>query len=261
MVPQRADKKIEYDERYKGGYRSKLEGYEVARRQALRHFFTNGLGKNAESKGKILDYGAGNGLFYHLWQQLFPLADIYCCDISTVAREKFMQRYSFNPEHYRLIENERIPFADDSFDLIVSIEVMEHVENLENFLKEAWRVLKVGGTFAWTTPCANAGSLEHIYSHFTGNVEETAEGFRRWKWEDPSHIRRLKSGEVKHLLEGINFSDVRFRFRSHFFSFVCSRLTERKRLWQSAAEKMIELDYKFFRLLPNGASMIGLAKK
>jgi len=160
-----------------------------------------------------------------------------------------------------MVVNGRIPFADDSFDLIISTEVMEHVSDLDHFLREAWRVLKAGGIFAWTTPCANAGSIEHMYSHCTGKVEDTAEGFRRWKWEDPSHIRRLKSGEVKRLLESLAFSDVHFRFRSHFFSFVCSRLTERKKLGQRAAEKMIELDYKLFRLFPNGASMIGSAKK
>jgi len=261
MGAERTDLKVEYDKRYEGGYRSRLEGYEVARWKALAHFFGKGLGKKVASKGKILDYGAGNGLYYPLWQRLFPLADIYCCDISPVAREKFIQNYSFHPEHYGLVVNKRIPFNDDSFDLIVSIEVMEHAENLDNFLKEAWRVLKVGGIFVWTTPCANAGSIEHIYSHSTANVEKTADGFRKWKWEDPSHIRRLKSGEVKYLLENLNFFDIHFRFRSHFFSFICSRLAERKKLGQKAAEKMIELDYKLFRLLPNGASMIGLAKK
>jgi ubiquinone/menaquinone biosynthesis C-methylase UbiE len=260
-APEKVDRKTKYDTRYEKGYRSKLEGYEVARRNALSHFFTKGLGEKSTTKGKVLDYGAGNGLFFPLWRQLFPLADIYCCDISMVAREKFIQNYSFHPDHYGLVVNNQIPFTADSFDLIVSIEVMEHVEDLDRFLKEAWRVLKVGGMFVWTTPCANTGSIEHIYSYCSRNVEKTAEGFRRWKWEDPSHIRRLKSGEVKHLLECINFSDIHFRFRSHFFSFICSRLTERKILRQKSAEKMIELDYKFFRLLPNGASMIGLAKK
>lgn len=261
MGLKRTDIQVEYDTRYQEGYRSKLEGYEVARKKALTHFFTKGIGKKAPNQGKILDYGAGNGLFYPLWQQLFPHADIYCCDISTVAREKFIQNYSFHPEHYRLVVNGRIPFTEDSFDLIVSIEVMEHVEDLNRFLKEAWRVLKVGGLFAWTTPCANTGSIEHIFSRCSGNIEITADGFRRWKWEDSAHLRRLKSKEVKYLLKGLNFSDIHFRFRSHFFSFVCSRLTDRKKLSQKSAEKLIELDYKLFRLLPNGASMIGLARK
>lgn len=48
-------------------------------------------------------------------------------------------------------------------------------------------------------------------------------------------------------------------FRSHLFSFVCTKLF-RGPLWK-LGEKMMLLDYSLFRLLPNGASMIGFAIK
>lgn len=42
--------------------------------------------------------------------------------------------------------------ADDAFDFVVSVEVLEHVEADETFVSEVRRVLKPGGTFLMTTP-------------------------------------------------------------------------------------------------------------
>jgi SAM-dependent methyltransferase len=42
--------------------------------------------------------------------------------------------------------------ASSSFDLVVSVEVLEHVEEDEKFVAEVYRVLKPGGRFLMTTP-------------------------------------------------------------------------------------------------------------
>jgi hypothetical protein len=112
----------------------------------------------------------------------------------------------------------------------------------------------------WTTPCANFFSIEHIISAITGKIEQTKEGYRRWTWEDPTHLRRLRSNEIESLLKQKDFSDVYFRFRSHFFSFVCT-YTLKRLLAQHLRDRLMTLDYSLFRFFPNGASMIGGAKK
>jgi len=50
------------------------------------------------------------------------------------------------------LENEDIPYPDNSFDFVYSKSVLEHVFNTENFLKNALRVLKPGGLFVALTP-------------------------------------------------------------------------------------------------------------
>jgi len=45
-----------------------------------------------------------------------------------------------------------LPFADSTFDVIVSMETIEHLTNLNEFLKEVNRVLKIGGLFVCSTP-------------------------------------------------------------------------------------------------------------
>ncbi len=46
----------------------------------------------------------------------------------------------------------RLPFADDSFDVVITSEVLEHIQNDVAAISEMVRVLKPGGTFAATVP-------------------------------------------------------------------------------------------------------------
>lgn len=45
-----------------------------------------------------------------------------------------------------------IPFSDNSFDIIVSFETIEHIKNYKKFLCECRRILKNGGIFICSTP-------------------------------------------------------------------------------------------------------------
>jgi len=42
--------------------------------------------------------------------------------------------------------------SNEAFDCVVAVEVLEHVEDDESFVREVHRVLKPGGTFLMTTP-------------------------------------------------------------------------------------------------------------
>ena len=245
-----------YDRRYAAGYREHLSGYEIARSKALEHFLVSVVKQGAARS--VLDYGAGSGLFVPLWERVFPRAELGFCDPSPVARERFRERFPRHADRYSLVEEDRAGFEDGSFDVVVSVEVMEHVESLAIFVKDIWRVLRPGGTFVWTTPCANALSMEHLFAMATGRIEPTPDGFRRWAWEDPAHLRRLRSREIERLLRDSGFRDVRFRFRAHLLSFVCTHVMRGR--MQGLGERLMELDYLLFRRLPSGASMLGAAR-
>jgi SAM-dependent methyltransferase len=47
---------------------------------------------------------------------------------------------------------ESLPFRDNSFDVIISLEVLEHVEHPAAVLREVFRILKPGGWFYLTCP-------------------------------------------------------------------------------------------------------------
>ena len=201
-----------YDERYRGDYRQQLAGFEIARYNALRHFVRRVL--RLGPAGRVLDYGAGSGLHVDLWEELFPDG----------------ARYPRHAGRYWLLDAGGTSRHAGTFDVVVSVEVMEHVDDLRGYVRDIHGLLRPGGRFVWTTPCANPGSIEHIYSAITGGITPTGEGYRRWTWEDPTHVRRLKTAEIAGVLAAHGFEDVRFRFRSHLWSFLCtyaptSRLT------------------------------------
>jgi len=246
-----------YDKRYSAGYREDLSGYEFARWRALDHFIRKILRlKNVKT---ALDYGCGNGLYVDLWKKVFPSGDLHFCDVSSVALEQLVSKYPEFKSKCAEVKQNKAPFNNNFFDVIISVEVIEHVENLNEYLNDVHRLLKQGGFFIFTTPCANRFSIEHILTTLTRQIEKTKEGFIRWKWEDPAHLRRLKSNEINNILKEIGFDRIEFRFRSHFFSFFCTYLFRGP--LKGLGEQIMLLDYSLFRNLPNGASMIGFAKK
>ena len=99
----------------------------------------------ADKSTRIIDVGAGTGYFCKVLQDQ-GYKNVEACDMD---KESFgLPSIPF----YQANLNEHIPVEDEQFDLSVSIEVVEHIENQFNFIKEMMRVTKVGGTLIITTP-------------------------------------------------------------------------------------------------------------
>jgi ubiquinone/menaquinone biosynthesis C-methylase UbiE len=52
---------------------------------------------------------------------------------------------------------EKILFKNESFDYVISFDVLEHIPNVDKHIKEVFRVLKPGGKYLFLTPnkCVN----------------------------------------------------------------------------------------------------------
>lgn len=250
-----------YNHRYTQGYQNQLSGYEYARWVALRSVLKSVM-RNKKPM-TVLDYGCGSGLFTPLLKELFPNAAIWGCDISLEALNRFAKQHLNLAARLELIQGGRgkSSLPDNSVDLCISVEVMEHVQDIDHYLNEITRILQPGGVFVWTTPCANLFSLESILAVVTKKIRQTIEGYRVWTWEDPGHLRRLRSAEVADLLSKTQLNCKGFRFRAHAFSFICDQLLRRFPRHAGFWEKLMLLDYTLFRRLPNAASMIGWAIK
>lgn len=60
---------------------------------------------------------------------------------------------------FKLLNATSLPFADNSFDAVVSFEVIEHVKDYERFLSEIHRVLRRGGKLILSTPNRETGAF------------------------------------------------------------------------------------------------------
>lgn len=97
-------------------------------------------------KGSLLDVGAGQG--GGVLEALTRGADAWgiepgeeFCQIAKMRLEEA----GFDSSRMHLAGGEKIPFPDDHFDYVISLRVLEHVENPQLIIKEMHRVLKPGG--------------------------------------------------------------------------------------------------------------------
>ena len=99
-------------------------------------------------KGDLLELGCGEGRGVEL---LAPLADSYIgIDKIKAVIENLKARYPYY--RFKSCIFPPFPFEDNSFDTIVTFQVIEHVKDDEGFIKEIHRVLKPGGEALITTP-------------------------------------------------------------------------------------------------------------
>lgn len=103
-------------------------------------------------KGKrVLDVACGEGYGAKLLK-LWGAQEVVGVDISeesiSVAKKQFADEGIEFVQH----SAEQLPFDNDSFDVVVSFETIEHVENADSFLQEITRVLKFGGIAVVSCP-------------------------------------------------------------------------------------------------------------
>jgi SAM-dependent methyltransferase len=108
---------------------------------------------------RILDYGAGASPY----QQCFPNADYRRADVTGA---EYLD--------YHIRADSTIAEADETFDLIISTQVAEHVVNPNVYFKECFRLLKPDGKLILTTH----GIWEEHGSPYDFQ-RWTEEGFRR----------------------------------------------------------------------------------
>ncbi len=88
---------------------------------------------------RVLDIGCGIGTYVRRMQELSP--ETYGVDIDP-------QRVTLGAEsvpNLAVAVGEYLPFADESFDVVLLNEVIEHVTSDRDTMREAYRILKPGG--------------------------------------------------------------------------------------------------------------------
>jgi len=120
---------------------AKIEAEHLSRYEFASRFLE---GKN------VIDIGCGAG--YGSYMLLGAAQEVTGIDVDEEAVAHAKINYEADNLHFTLADVAAIPFPDNSFDAAVCFEVIEHIENPLDFLKEASRIIRPDGTFIISTP-------------------------------------------------------------------------------------------------------------
>jgi len=103
---------------------------------------------------RMLDIGCGYGYLTSVIGKYLAFEDIHGIDIDDsrihIAKKRGINVHKIN------VARDSFPFPDNNFSLITSFGVLEHLNYMDNVIKEAYRCLEPKGVFLISTP--NLGS-------------------------------------------------------------------------------------------------------
>lgn len=132
-------------ERFADEFDSRMNRYEVEKR--LRLVFDHALRELPLAHRDFLDAGCGTGLFSEAAVERG--ANVTSMDVG----EALLVRVAEKCDSRCVVGDvQHLPFPDESFDVVLSTEVIEHVRAPAVAVRELGRVLRPGGTLVVTTP-------------------------------------------------------------------------------------------------------------
>ncbi|HEX7064863.1 MAG TPA: class I SAM-dependent methyltransferase [Bacillales bacterium] len=164
---------------------------------------------------EMLDVATGGG---HTANAFAPLVDkVIAFDLTPKmlsAAKQFITGNGHGNVEFKQGDAEKMPFTDESFDLVTCRIAPHHFPNVEDFVTEVYRVLKTGGHFLLDD---NIAPEDDEFDEFYNTVE---------KRRDYSHNRALKKTEWLRTLELNGFEIEEWhRFTKKFeFDSWCDRM-------------------------------------
>lgn len=108
----------------------------------------------------VLDVGCGDGL---LSEPISKMGNnVTSIDLPTITKVACKRHVSSVVSG----DAEKLAFADNSFDVVLASEVVEHLWNPESFLAESYRVLKPKGYLIIETPEGKEGLRYDAHKHY-----------------------------------------------------------------------------------------------
>lgn len=158
-------------------------------------------------KLRVLDLGCGNGSLSHtIAQQGYDVVGVEDSEQGvTIAKKTFPDCHFIQASIYDL------PYTDlqNSFDVVIAVEVIEHLLYPKELAKAARKCLKPNGRLILTTPYH--GYLKNIVLALSGKMDNHFTVL----W-DGGHIKFFSVKTLSTLLEEEGYTDIHFKFAGRF---------------------------------------------
>tara|TARA_B110000003_G_scaffold143472_2_gene144683 strand:+ start:1119 stop:1823 length:705 start_codon:yes stop_codon:yes gene_type:complete len=189
---------------------------------------------NINPEGTMLDLGCGEGR--HIFGVMEKFPDLKCIGLDPHIESldkafeglKFLESISNTKTSFLSGSAYSLPFCDDSFDLVVCSEVLEHLHDYKYAIKEINRVLKPGGQFLASVPAEFPEKICWFLSEAYQN-------------QPGGHLRIFKKNELIKEIAEHNFS---FESSQRFHSIHSAYWWLRCLFWKSQESNIIIKGYK-----------------
>lgn len=149
---------------------------------------------------KILDVGCASGYLTSQITAFFPNSEVFGVDSYKKAIE--FGRKTYPNIKFKFADAHKLPFDNQSFDLITCIETLEHLEDPKSAIKEMYRCLKNNGNVLIGQDTDNLlfKIIWMIWTKTRGKV-----------WHN-SHIHPYRSSELEQLIKDCDFKVIKRKF-------------------------------------------------
>lgn len=155
------------------------------------HLHRYSIAQNFVDGRKVLDIACGEGYGSQLLSQ--KAAHVTGVDVDSNIIKKAARKYKKGTLHFLVGDAANIPCPDNDFDVVVSFETIEHLDDQEAALVEMVRVLRSDGLLILSTPNKDFRQKDAIP-------------------DNPYHKKELSSDELKQLLQN-KFQQIKILFQ------------------------------------------------
>lgn len=166
----------------------------------------------------VLDVGCGGGFSCELLAMRGAIAtgiDQSSNCIAKAQKHAAMRQLAIAYQHGCA---ESLPYLDNSFDVVLCVDVLEHVANLQQTLWEIHRVLKPGGTFCFDTINRTLKSRLIMIWLLEDLLREIPCGIHDWQ-------KFILPKELIHMMQRIGFQEIEIKGFNVFGETILDNIT------------------------------------
>jgi ubiquinone/menaquinone biosynthesis C-methylase UbiE len=173
----------------------------------------------------IVDIGCGQLPYINFFSN-FGIRAYYALDLEYESLTLGQRRFRGDFPLFLIQHSEKnVPFQDNSVDVVVSSEVIEHLEEPIAYLEEIRRICAIGGYLALSTPCVSMYYYPYNFFSFLKNpVNRSFWSVRRKYlnahkyWGDAlSWHPALRPKVLRHWLEDVGFKIIEHKSKLWFY--------------------------------------------